>query len=181
MKTAYRLAGATSEVRMSVPARALDLGRWFFECFSDAEYRRCARGHLAAGTSTAPDGRRTSVNVESVGGHLAVQHYLEEVAEPDRVKLVSERTEAWLFHLLLIHPRVTWEMTLVPASDDACIFRCTVAVEHPSFLVKAASVLTLFQWFVERHDREETRLFAEHLAKRGRRPGAPDARDARGG
>lgn len=165
MKTPYRLAGATSEVRMKVPASALDLPDWFYN-FSDSEYQHCSRRHWGAGMSTLPDGRRTSVNVESVGGHLAVQHYLEEVSESNHLKLVSERTDAWLFHLFHIHPRVTWEMRLVPTSDDSCIFRCTVSVEHPSLFMKAASLLTLFQFFVERHDHEETKLFAENLAKR---------------
>jgi hypothetical protein len=150
---------------MSVPASALDLPRWFLG-FSDTEYQRCSRGHWGAGMSTLPDGRRTSLNVESVGGHLAVHHYVEEISEPSHLKLVSERSDAWIFHLLRFHPRVTWEMTLVPSSVDSCIFRCTVSVEHPSLLIKVASVLTLFQHFVTRHDREETRPFAEDLARR---------------
>jgi hypothetical protein len=175
VKTSHRLAGATSEVRMSVPASALDLPHWFFDGFSDGEYQRCSRGHFAAGTSTLPDGTRTSVSVESVGGHLAVHHYREDISEPDHLKLVSERSDAWIFHLFRFHPSVTWEMRLVPASDDSCFFRCTVSVEHPSILIKAASVLTLFQYFVERHDHEEAKPFAESLAKRARRADAPAA------
>ncbi len=164
MKRLHRLAGATSQVRVDAPASALDLPKWF-SGFSDDEYRRCARGHFAAGMSTLPDGRRTSVNVESVGGHLAVQHYVEEVSQPDHLRLVSARTDAWIFHLFRFHPRVTWDMTVTPASDRSCVFRCTVSVEHPSIFITAASVLTLFQHFVERHDREEAKLFAENLAK----------------
>ena len=165
MKTPYRLAGATSEVRINMPARALDLPRWLLG-FSDAEYQRCSRGHWGAGMSTLPDGRRTSLNVESVGGHLAVHHYMEEISEPSHLKLVSERSDAWIFHLLHFHPRVTWDMTLVPSAGDSCVFRCTVSVEHPSLLIKAASLLTLFQHFAAKHDREETVLFAENLARR---------------
>ncbi len=165
MKPLHRLAGATSEVRMNVPAGALDLPRWLYG-LSDSEYQHCSRGHWGAGMSTLPNGGRTSVNVESVGGHLAVHHYLEEASEPDHLKLVSERSDAWLFHLLHIHPRVTWEMRLIPTSDDSCMFRCTVSVDHPSLFIKAASLVTLFQYFVERHDHEEAKLFAENLAKR---------------
>jgi hypothetical protein len=165
VRTPYRLAGATSEVQIDVPASALDLPSWLFS-FSDTEYQNCSRGHFGAGMGTLPDGRRTSVNVESVGGHLAVQHYVEEISEPDHLLLVSEKTDAWLFHLFHVRPRVTWEMRLIPASADSCLFRCTVSVEHPSLFLKAASLLTLFQFFVERHDREETKLFAESLARR---------------
>ena len=35
----------------------------------------------AAGATTAPDGRRMSINVEVVGT-IIVQHYVEEIAEP---------------------------------------------------------------------------------------------------
>ncbi len=170
MKTLYRLARATSEVRVNLPATALDLPNWFHG-FSDTEYQHCSKGHFGAGTSTLPDGRWTSVNVESVGGHLAVEHYLEEVSEPDHLELVSEKTDAWIFHLFHFHPRVTWEMSLIPAPDASCTFRCTVSVEHPSIFIKAASLLTLFQLFVERHDHEEARLFAENLASRAK-PGS---------
>ena len=73
MKPPHLLAHATSDVRMNVPASALDLPGWLFG-FSDTEYRGCAKGHLGAGVSTLPDGRRTSVNVESVGGHLVARN-----------------------------------------------------------------------------------------------------------
>ncbi len=174
MKTLYPLAGATSEVRVNVPASALDLPNWLFH-LSDSEYQQCSKRHFAAGMSTLPNGTRTSVNVESVGGHLAVHHYVEEISKPDHLKLVSERSDAWLFHLFHIRPRVTWEMRLIPSSDDSCLFRCTVSVEHPSIFIKAASLLTLFPYFVERHDHEEAKPFAENLAKRARRADAPGA------
>lgn len=90
MSSPYRLASTTSEVRMNVPASALDLPSWLFG-MSDAEYQHCSKGHWGAGASTLPDGRRTSVNVESVGGHLGVSHYVEEFSEPDHLKLVSLR------------------------------------------------------------------------------------------
>lgn len=165
MGKSYVLAQATSEVPLNIPAIALDLPKWLFH-FSDVEYRQCSKGHFGAGASTLPNGKRTSVNVESVGGHLAVQHYTEEISEPGHLKLVSERTDAWLFHLFHIRPKVTWEMKLVPTSDSSCTFQCAVSVEHPSLFIKIASVLTLFQFFVKRHDNEEAKLFAENLVKR---------------
>ncbi len=163
MKRPYRLAHACIEVPLNVPATALNLPKWFFN-FSDLEYRQCSKGHFGAGASVLPNGKRISVNVESVGGHFAVQHFLEEISEPSRLKLVSDRSDAWIFHVLHIHPRVTCEMKLVPTSDNSCIFQLDVSVEHPSMFIKVASVLTLFQFFVRRHDDEEARLFAQSLA-----------------
>ena len=164
MGKSYCLAQATSEVPLNIPAIALNLPKWLFN-FSDVEYRQCSRGHFGAGASTLPNGKRTSVNVESVGGHFAVQHYMEEISEPNHLKLVSERTDAWFFHFFHIQPRVTWQMKLIPTSDNTCKFQCNVSVEHSSLFIKIASVLTLFQFFVKRHDNEEAKFFAENLAK----------------
>jgi hypothetical protein len=49
----------------------------------------CSPAHCAAGVTTAPDGWRMSINVEVSGGSLAVQHYVEEIGEPDHLRLVS--------------------------------------------------------------------------------------------
>jgi hypothetical protein len=164
MKKQYLLASAVSEFPLSVSADALDLPQWLFR-LSDLEYRQCANGHLGAGVSMPPGGKRTSVNVEIVGGHFAVQHYVEGISKRDHLKLVSERSDVWIFHLFHIHPRVTWEMKLIPTSGSSCIFHHEVSIEHPSLFIKIASILCLVPYFVKRHDAEETKLFAENLAR----------------
>lgn len=166
MKRQYVLARAASEVPLDMPASSLDLPQWLFG-LSDLEYQECAKGHLGAGVSRLPNGKRTSVNVESVGGHLAVQHYVEEVSTANHLRLVSERSDVWIFHLIHIRPRVTWEMALVPTSERACTFQHRVSLEHPSVLIKVASMLCFVPFFVSRHDREETTLFAASLARKG--------------
>ena len=165
MKKSYMLAHATSEVLLNISANVLNLPKWLFN-FSDMEYQQCSKGHFGAGMSILPNGKRTSVNVEIVGGHFAVQHYVEEISEPNHLKLVSERSDVWIFHFLHIHPRVTWEMKLVPTSENSCTFQCQVSVEHSSIFIKIAAALTWLQFFVKRHDNEEAKLFADNLAKR---------------
>jgi hypothetical protein len=164
MKRQYLLASAATEVPLSVSAADIDLSEWLFGV-SDIEYQQCAKGHLGAGVSKLRNGKRTSVNVESVGGHLAVQHYVEEISTKNHLKLVSEKSDIWIFHIIHIHPRVTWEMKLIPISDQACIFQHKVSIEHSSALVKIASVLCFVPLFVRRHDHEEARLFAANLAR----------------
>jgi hypothetical protein len=164
MKGKFLLASATSEAPLGVPADALDLPGWIFG-LSDQEYRECARGHFGAGGGRLPDGRRTSLNVESVGGHLAVSHYVEVASARDHIKLVSERSDVWIFHVIHIRPTVTWEMWLLPASARSCTLRVEVSLEHPSLLVRVASALSLVPHFVRRHDDEETALFAASLAR----------------
>lgn len=164
MKRQYLLASSISEVSLNVPAQSLDLSQWFFG-LSDLEYQECAKGHVGAGVGRLPSGKRTSLNVESIGGHLTVQHYVEEASSASHLKLVSERSDVWIFHLIHIHPRVTCEMNLVPTSDHTCTFQCKITAEHPSALIKVASVLFFVPFFVRRHDQEEVNLFAASLAQ----------------
>lgn len=164
MKRQYILASAVSEVPISISADHLDVPKWLFS-LSDVEYQKCAKGHFGAGTSILPDGKRISVNVESVGGHLAVQHYVEEISKPDHLKLVSVKSDAWIYHFIHFHPTVSWEIKLIPDSEHSCIFQDNVSIEHTNLFVKLASVLCFFQFFAKKHDDEETKLFAESLLR----------------
>ena len=68
--------------KVEAPIESVDLAEWVLN-LSDAEYQRCAPGeHLAAGRTTTDDGRPMSINVEEVGGSLAIQHYVAEIHEP---------------------------------------------------------------------------------------------------
>ena len=106
---------------------------------SDKDYQTTARGHIAAGSSIHIDGTQTSVNVESVGGNLLVQHYVAETAEPDYVKMVSQ-SDLWLMKLIHVVVKVTWEIRLISISKDKCKFQNTVLVEHPNFIMKIMSL-----------------------------------------
>jgi hypothetical protein len=66
----------------------VDIADWVFT-LPDAEYQRCSPAHIAAGFTTSDDGRRMSLNVETIGGHLMVQHYVEDVGEKHHVRLLS--------------------------------------------------------------------------------------------
>lgn len=83
------LADAIATAVIDAPIEAVDLADWLFT-LGDAEYQRCAPGeHIAAGATTTDDGRPMSINVEQVGGALAIQHYIGEVVTPAHCRLVS--------------------------------------------------------------------------------------------
>lgn len=155
----YVLADVVSEAEIPAPVDALDLSRWVY-AMGDREYRACARGHLAAGSSPLPGGARASINVEIVGGHLLVQHYEPEQLEPHHIRMVSHASDMWIFRLFYARVRVIWEITLLPRSADACTFRDHIRVEHRSRLLWLLSKLALVNWVVQRHDDEETPRFA---------------------
>ena len=111
-----KLFQTVCDARIDAPKEAFNLHDWVFT-LSDKDYQSTARGHIGAGSSIHTDGTQTSVNVESVGGGLLVQHYVAEVKEPDHVKMVS-LTDLYLAPFIRIVIKVTWEMRLIAVSDN---------------------------------------------------------------
>ena len=157
----YTIIHSVCDVPVPAPAENLDLVSWVFG-LSDKEYQACSKGHIAAGSSTHPDGTRTSVNVETVGGHLLVQHYVPEIAQPDHVKLVSQ-TDYWLIRVWPVRIKVIWEIKLIPATDGTCVFQNRVAAEHGRLIMKILPALVFARAFLKRHNAEETPLFVQNL------------------
>jgi hypothetical protein len=62
----------TQQALLNAPIDQVDLEQWMFS-LSDAEYQQAARAHRAAGTFV-DNGVRGTVNVESMGGTLIIQH-----------------------------------------------------------------------------------------------------------
>jgi hypothetical protein len=52
----------------------IDIPAWCFG-LPEQEYQGCSPAHIAAGSTTAPDDKRISINVETIGASLMVQHY----------------------------------------------------------------------------------------------------------
>ena len=152
------------EAPINAPKEAFNLHDWVFT-LSDKDYQSTSRGHIAAGSSIHTDKTQTSVNVESVGGNLLVQHYVAEVKESDYVKMVSQ-SDLWMLKLIHVVVKVTWEMRLISVSENECKFQNTVLVEHPNFIMKIITTLGLAGYFVRKHNEEETPLFAQNLYER---------------
>ncbi len=79
---------STSTAIINAPIEFVDIADWVFT-LPDAEYQRCSPAHIAAGFTTSDDGRRMSLNVETIGGNLMVQHYVEDIGEKHHVRLLS--------------------------------------------------------------------------------------------
>jgi hypothetical protein len=82
------LVESSFSARINAPIEQVDISSW---CFSlpESEYQACSPAHCSAGATTTHDGRRMSINVEILGGSLMVQHYVEEIGQPDHLRLVS--------------------------------------------------------------------------------------------
>ena len=176
MTSDRRLSNSTVSAIMHVPLEKVNIANWLLT-LPDAEYRRCSHAHIAAGTSTTDDGRTMSINVETIGDALIVQHYVAEVKEPTLCRMVSisdainknGRTKVkveWTLSARKIDDRTT-EYTnhiFASATDEfiAFIQEHDIALEQAAAARQAAS---------DAHNREETPNFAAsiewHALKRG--------------
>jgi hypothetical protein len=150
----------TQEPVIKAPADQVDLEDWLFT-LSDSEYQATAKGHRAAGTFTT-DGVRGMVNVESIGPALIIQHYQEVHADSTRVEMLSNRSLAYVLHLLPTAVRVRWTMTATPRTVDTTTFSCTVEADM-SPLVRLGSTLLGLGHFLRQHVDEETLGFAASI------------------
>ncbi len=153
----------TQTAVIDAPFERVDLESWLFN-LSDKEYQACARGHRAAGTFIE-NGRRGSINIESIGGTMMFQHYLEVEAGPTRVDMLSERSDAYLFHLFRVRVQVRWTMTAQERTADTTTFTCTVGLGMPPVL-RAAGALIATPYFVRKHVEEEAPLFAADISRK---------------
>jgi hypothetical protein len=117
------LAESRCSATIHAPIEYVDLPDWCFT-LSESEYQSCSPAHYFAGATAAPDGRRMSINVEVLGGSLIVQHYVEEVARPDHLRLVSNSD--------LFTPTgrtkiaVRWDLCVRKIDDQTCEFTNSV-------------------------------------------------------
>jgi hypothetical protein len=81
------IAQSVAEATIHAPVASIDRTEWVFT-LTDSEYQACSHNHIAAAATRTPEGKRMSINVERVG-NLMVQHYVEDLAEPNRCRLVS--------------------------------------------------------------------------------------------
>ena len=81
------IAKSTAEATIHAPLASIDLTEWVFT-LTDSEYQACSKNHIAAAVTLTPERRRMSINVENVG-NLMVHHYVEDVTERSRSRLVS--------------------------------------------------------------------------------------------
>src|SRR5271154_3315129 len=82
------LSNSTVAAIMHVPLEKVNIADWLLT-LPDAEYQRCSHAQIAAGTSHTDDGRIMSINVETIGDALIVQHCVAEVKESALCRMVS--------------------------------------------------------------------------------------------
>jgi len=164
------LVKSSFSATIHAPVEDVDIPTWCFG-LSESEYQSCSPAHVSAGATTAPDGRRMSINVEVLGGSPMVQHYVEEIAEPHHLRLVSSSD---IFTPTgRIKVGVIWDLSVKKIDGNTCEFTNEV---HSSFtpelldsLAKQGIPREAFQSarrpVSEAHNRQETPLFAKSIER----------------
>ena len=170
MTSDRRLSNSTVIAIMHVPLEKVNIAGWLLT-LPDAEYQRCSHAHIAAGTSTTDDGRTMSINVETIGDALIVQHYVAEVKEPALCRMVSisdsitknGRTKVkveWTLSARKIDDQTTEYTNHIHASATvefmAFIQEHNITLEHAAAARQIAS---------DAHNREETPNFAASIER----------------
>jgi hypothetical protein len=111
------LSLSTVTAIIQAPIAQINIADWLLH-LSDAEYQRCSHAHIAAGNSTSDDGQPLSINVETIGDALVVQHYVAAIVEPHFCRMASLSDS--------ISPagrtklRVVWELSVKAIDEDTC-------------------------------------------------------------
>jgi len=155
---------------INAPIEKVDIPKWCFTLPED-EYQRCSPAHIAAGFTTAPDGRRMSINVETIGGSLMVQHYVETLGEKDHLILQSVSDIVTPTGGTTIH--VLWELSVKRIDDQTCEFtnhvRSRATEEFKAFLDRQGIPFDVFraqrQPMSIAHNKGETPLFAASIER----------------
>jgi hypothetical protein len=170
------LVKSSFSAKIDAPIERIDIPSWCFT-LPEAEYRSCSPAHCSAGSTTSPDGRRMSINVETIGGSPMVQHFVEEIEQPDHLRLGSESdvfTSAGRTKI-----GVVWDLAVRKIYDKTCEFTNTVRSFATSELIGFPGKQRIpFEVFrnarkpmSEAHNRQETSLFANRIERHALRQG----------
>ena len=166
----HQIVDSSFTALINAPIEKIDIPAWCFG-LAEQEYQGCSPAHVSAGFTTAPDGKRMSINVEIIGGGLMVQHYVETLGRRDHLILDSESDVFTPTGRTRIH--VTWGLTVRDVGKGTCEFtnrvRSYATEEMLTFLARQGIPFDKFR--AQRqpasiaHNQAETPLFAESIER----------------
>jgi hypothetical protein len=163
------LSTVTATIQAAI--EKVDIADWLFN-LTDAEYQRCSPAHIAAGTTTTDDGRPMSINVETIGDALIIEHYVAEVQEPHLCRMVS--ISDFIMGSGRSKIQVEWKLSVKPIDSAHCEYsnyvHAAATDEFLAFLKKNGITFeqarAVNQVLTDSHNREETPNFAKSIERR---------------
>ena len=165
------LSHSTVKAIINAPIEKVNIADWLFN-LPDEEYQRCSTAHIAAGFTRTMDGKPMSINVETIGNALIIQHYVATEYRPDYCRMLSVSDAITANGRSKV--QVLWELKANRINDNTCEYTNEIhATATPEFLeyIKAHNI-TLAQAAHDRqtasdaHNHEETPLFARSIEKK---------------
>jgi hypothetical protein len=166
----HQIVDSSFTAIISAPIESIDIPEWCFG-LSEQEYQGCSPAHIAAGSTSAADGKRMSINVEIIGGSLMVQHYVETLGQKDHLILDSTSDVFTPNGRTTIH--VTWELSVRSIGEGKCEFtnrvRSRATKEFLTFLARQG--VAFDQFCAQRqpasiaYNQSETPLFAASIER----------------
>ena len=163
------LSTVTATIQAAI--EKVNIAEWLLH-LPDAEYQRCSHAHIAGASSTSDDGRPMSINVETIGDALVVQHYVAEIQEAHFCRMVSISDS--------ISPagrtklQVVWELSVKKIDEKTCEYtnhiHSTAVDQTLTFLkehnVPLESARAARQQASHAHNQEETPKFAKSIERK---------------
>jgi putative intracellular protease/amidase len=165
------LSLSTVIATIRAPVEQVNIADWLFH-LPDAEYQRCSEAHIAAGATTTDDGRPMSINVETIGDALVVQHYVAETHEPRFCRMVSiSDSISPAGHTKL---QVVWELSVKKIDEQTCEYTNHIhstAIDQTLGFLKSHNIpfetaRDARQRASHAHNQEETPKFAKSIERR---------------
>ena len=162
------LSHSTVKAIINAPIEKVNIADWLFN-LPDAEYQKCSPAHIAAGFTRSTDGQPMSINVETIGNALIIQHYVATQYTADYCRMLS------ISDSLTPNGRskvqVLWELKVTAIDADTCEYTNEIhATATPEFFeFMRLHNITLAQAAHDRqvasdaHNHEETPLFAKSI------------------
>jgi hypothetical protein len=168
-----RLSHSKVTAIINTPIEQVDIAEWLFN-LPDAEYQRCSKAHIAAGTSRTIENEPMSINVEMIGTALVIQHYIATERRRDYCRMLSVSDTITARGKTKV--QVVWELRAERLNNDSCIYtneiRATATPEFFGFLAEhnilLADAAKERQAASDAHNHEETPNFAKSIENRAK-------------
>jgi len=153
---------------INAPLEKVNIADWLLN-LPDAEYQRCSMQHIGAGISSTYDGEPVSINVETIGDALMVQHYVANVHRADYCRMLSISDSITKNGRTKV--QVLWELKATKIDDKTCLYTNEIhATATPEMLeyikehgLHFADAAAARQAASDAHNHEETPNFAKSI------------------
>ena len=156
---------------INAPIEKVNIADWLLK-LPDEEYQRCSTQHIGAGISSTYDSQPMSINVETIGDALMVQHYVAIVHDAHYCCMLSKSDAITKNGRTKV--QVKWELSVKAIDDNTCEYTNEIhATATPEFFefmkthdIKLENAQASRQLASDTHNHEETPLFAKSIEKK---------------